>query len=155
MKVCNNFLHFGTNCKPKQLSMFRHFISLEWKAFFRSASYEANLALKIVMGLMALIFMVFFAMMGFAVFFVLKDEFYLEPLATVNKYLIYYIVGDLVLRYFFQKMPVTNIKPLLNLPISRNVIVHFSLWKTAISFFNVFNYNVRQRYSKLINSINT
>jgi hypothetical protein len=58
-------------------------------------------------------------------------------LATVNKYLIYYLVGDLVIRYFFQKMPVTNIKPLLNLPIKRDTIVHFSLGKTSISFFNI------------------
>ena len=117
--------------------MFRHFISLEWKAFFRSASYEANLALKIIMGLMAFIFMVFFAMIGFAVFFLLKEDLRLEPLATVNKYFIYYVLGDLIVRYFFQKMPVTNIKPLLNLPIKRNIIVHFSLGKTIISFFNV------------------
>jgi hypothetical protein len=34
-------------------------------------------------------------------------------------------------------MPVTNIKPLLNLPIKRDTIVHFSLGKTSISFFNM------------------
>jgi hypothetical protein len=117
--------------------MFKHFISLEWKAFFRSASFATNLALKIVMGFVAAYFMVIFIAAGVGVFFIIKEEFNLEPLATVNKYLIYYLVGDLVIRYFFQKMPVTNIKPLLNLPIKRNVIVHFSLWKTIISFFNI------------------
>lgn len=116
--------------------MFKHFIKLEWKAFFRSASFGSNLALKIVMGLAALYFIACFTVLGSAVFFILKENG-LEPLATVNKYLIYYFAGDLVIRYFFQKMPVTNIKPLLNLPISRNIIVHFSLGKTAISFFNI------------------
>jgi hypothetical protein len=33
-------------------------------------------------------------------------------------------------------MPVLNIKPLLTLPIKRNTIVHFTLGKTALSFFN-------------------
>ena len=115
--------------------MFKHFIKLEWKAFLRSASFTTNLVLKIVMGLVALYFMACFAILGTAVFFILKKEG-LEPLSTVSKYLIYYFVFDLVIRYFFQKMPVTNIKPLLNLPIKRNTIVHFSLGKTVISFFN-------------------
>jgi hypothetical protein len=88
------------------------------------------------MGFVALIIILEFSLLGFFGYKILK-EFNLEPLETVNKFLIYYLVGDLVIRYFLQKMPVTNIKPLLNLPITRNVIVHFSLGKTAISFFNV------------------
>ncbi|WP_293892542.1 DUF5687 family protein [Flavobacterium sp.] len=117
--------------------MFKHFISLEWKAFYRSASFATNLVLKIVMGLVALYFMVIFIAAGVGIFFLIKEDFHVEPLFTVNKYIIYYLVGDLVIRYFFQKMPVTNIKPLLNLPIKRDVIVHFSLGKTMISFFNI------------------
>lgn len=117
--------------------MFKHFISLEWKAFFRSASLSANLVFKIIMGFLAIYFMVVFIGAGIAVFFLLKEEFHVEPLATVNKYAIYYLIADLIIRYFFQKMPVTNIKPLLNLPIKRDTIVHFSLGKTIISFFNI------------------
>jgi hypothetical protein len=41
------------------------------------------------------------------------------------------------MRWLIQKMPVTNIKPLLTLPIKRSTIVHYSLGKTAISFFNI------------------
>ena len=117
--------------------MFKHFITLEWKAFFRSASFATNLALKIIMGFVAAYFMAIFIVAGVSVFFLIKEEMHLEPLATVNKFLIYYLVGDLILRYFFQKMPVTNIKPLLTLPIKRNVIVHFTLGNTIISFFNI------------------
>jgi hypothetical protein len=117
--------------------MFRHFISLEWKSFFRSASFATNLALKIIMGFMALYFMVIFVGAGVGVFYLIKEEAHLEPLAAVNKFLIYYFVADLVVRYFFQQMPVTNIKPLLTLPIKRNTIVHYTLGKSIISFFNV------------------
>ncbi|WP_396156363.1 DUF5687 family protein [Flavobacterium sp.] len=116
--------------------MFKHFIKLEWKSFFRSASFATNLALKIIMGLGALYFMVCFAILGSAVFFILKEEG-LEPLSTINTYIIYYLVGDLIMRWLIQKMPVTNIKPLLTLPIKRSTIVHYSLGKTAISFFNI------------------
>jgi hypothetical protein len=88
------------------------------------------------MGLGALYFMVCFAILGSAVFFILKEEG-LEPLSTINTYIIYYLVGDLIMRWLIQKMPVTNIKPLLTLPIKRSTIVHYSLGKTAISFFNI------------------
>lgn len=116
--------------------MFKLFIKLEWKSFLRSASFGTNLALKIIMGLAALYFIACFTILGTAVFFILKEEG-LEPLVTINKYLIYYVLVDLIIRYFLQKMPVTNIKPLLLLPIKRSSIVHYSLGKTVISFFNV------------------
>ena len=116
--------------------MFKHFISLEWKAFFRSASFGSNLAFKIVMGFFAFIIILEFSLLGFFGYKIL-EEFDLEPLSTVNKFLIYYLVGDLVIRYFLQKMPVMNIRPFLSLPIKRNVVVHFSLGKTVISFFNI------------------
>ncbi|WP_291130345.1 DUF5687 family protein [Flavobacterium sp. UBA7682] len=116
--------------------MFKHFIRLEWKSFVRSASFGTNLALKIIMGLGALYFMACFAIMGTAVFFILKDNG-MEPLSAINKFMIYYVLFDLIIRYFLQKMPVTNIKPLLILPIKRSTIVHYSLGKTILSFFNI------------------
>ncbi|WP_396191164.1 DUF5687 family protein [Flavobacterium sp.] len=115
--------------------MFKHFIMLEWKSFLRSASLGRNIAMKIFMGFFAVYFMVIFIAAGVGAFFILKEEGY-EPLATVNKFMIYYLFADLLTRYFLQKMPVLNIKPLLTLPIKRNTIVHFTLGKTALSFFN-------------------
>lgn len=115
--------------------MFRHFIRLEWKAFFRSAGMGANIAMKILMGFLALYFMVIFVVMGVGAYLGIQKAG-LDPIATVNKYLIYYLVLDLVVRFFFQKMPVMNIKPLLTLPIKKSTIVHFTLGKTALSFFN-------------------
>ncbi len=116
--------------------MFKHFIRLEWKSFFRSASFGTNVVLKVFMGLMALYFVAMFLLLGFGIYPILQESG-LNPFTTVNKFLIYYFVVDLVLRYFLQKMPVMNIRPLLTLPIKRNTIVHFSLGKTAISFFNL------------------
>jgi len=42
----------------------------------------------------------------------------------------------MVFRYMLQKMPVTNIKPLLYLPLKKSQVVHYSLGKTVVSFFN-------------------
>src|SRR5690606_14426766 len=60
----------------------------------------------------------------------------LEPLSIINKFLIYYFLFDLVIRLLLQAIPVVNIKPLLVLPFRKGTIVHFSLGKTALSFFN-------------------
>ena len=116
--------------------MFKHFIKLEWKSFLRSASFGTSLAMKILMGFFAVYFMILFVGAGIGAFYIIKDKVQLEPLAVVNKFMIYYLVLDLLIRYFLQKMPVLNIKPLLTLPIKRNTIVHFTLGKTALSFFN-------------------
>ena len=116
--------------------MFKHFISLEWKSFLRSASFGTSLVIKILIGFFAAYFVVMFLLLGFALYPILRENG-LEPLQTVNKFLIYYLVLDLVIRFFLQKLPVLNIRPLLTLPIKRNTIVNYTLGKTALSFFNI------------------
>ncbi len=116
--------------------MLKHFITLEWKSFLRSASLGANIGMKILIGFFALYFMVIFVGAGVGAFYLIKEKLHLDPLSTINKFLIYYLVFDLLVRYFLQKMPVLNIKPLLLLPIKKDIIVHFTLGKTILSFFN-------------------
>jgi hypothetical protein len=116
--------------------MFIKFLYLEWKAFSRSASFGSNLAMKILMGFLVLYFTVIFLAMGVGAFYMIK-KMNLDPLETVNKFLIYYLLFDLIFRLFMQKIPVMNIRPLLILPIKKPTIVHFSLGKTMLSFFNL------------------
>ncbi|MRX39316.1 hypothetical protein GJU43_08525 [Flavobacterium sp. LC2016-23] len=115
--------------------MIKKFIYLEWKAFTRSASFGTNLAMKILIGFLMIYFSIIFIGMGVGAFYILK-KMNLEPLLTVNKFLIYYFLFDLVIRLLMQAIPVLNIKPLLVLPFKKPTIVHFSLGKTALSFFN-------------------
>ena len=117
--------------------MLKNFLSLEWKSSIRSAAFKTNLFLKIIMVLGALWMIFSFAMIGFGAYFIIEDHLNLEPFRVVNQILIYYMVMDLVFRYFLQKMPVMNIKPLMYLPVKRNQIVNFAIGKTMISFFNV------------------
>ena len=115
--------------------MIKKFIYLEWKAFIRSASFGKNLAMKLIIGFLMIYFSLIFMAMGVGAFYMLK-EMKMEPLATVNKFLIYYFLFDLIIRLLLQPIPVLNIKPLLVLPLRKPTIVHFSLGKTALSFFN-------------------
>ncbi|MFC0078865.1 DUF5687 family protein [Flavobacterium procerum] len=115
--------------------MISKFIYLEWKAFIRSASFGTNVAIKILIGFLMIYFSLLFIGMGVGAFYVLQ-KMNLEPLQTINRFLIYYFLFDLVIRLLLQAIPVLNIKPLLVLTFQKNTIVHFSLGKTILSFFN-------------------
>src|SRR5690554_6460968 len=116
--------------------MIKKFLTLEWKSFFRSASFKAKIVLKIFMALGALYFIGMFLLVGVGSYFIL-EEMELEPFQTVNLFLIYYILVDLLIRFMLQKMPVMNIRQLLILPTPKSSIVRFALGKTMLSFFNL------------------
>lgn len=115
--------------------MITKFIGLEWKSFVRSASFGKGLALKILMGLLALYFLAIFLILGIALYPGLKKMFpEQDPLSIVNNVLFFWILADLVFRFFFQKLPVMLAKPLLTLPVKTRKIVNYVLSKSATSF---------------------
>ena len=116
--------------------MFKHFINLQWKSFIRSASFKTEIWIKILMGLGAVYFIVVFLGLGIGSYFMIEKAGLGDPLRVVNQFAIYYLAFDMVFRYMLQKMPVTNIKPLLYLPFKKGQVVHYSLGKTIVSFFN-------------------
>ncbi len=115
----------------------KRLLQLEWKSFFRSASFKINIVLKILLGFSALMMMISFFGLGAGAYFIIKEQFNQDPLVVVNQLLIFYVVFDLAFRYFLQKMPIVNIKPLLHLPIKKGKIIAFALNKTIFSFFNI------------------
>lgn len=117
--------------------MIKQFLSLEWKSFFRSASVGKGLAVKIFMAFMGLYMLVSFIALGGSLYFILEKAFPdQDPIIKLSEFLVYWVLYELVLRYFMQKLPVMNVKPLLTLPISKNKITNYVLAKSALSFFN-------------------
>lgn len=120
--------------------MFRRFLKLEWKQYFRSSYWQKGIALKIIMGFFALYMMVSFLALGMFSFFIIRETMPdSDPLQVVNSYLLFAIIGDLIFRYLMQKLPVMNVKPLLVLPIKKNKLVHYVLGKSMFSAFNIFS----------------
>lgn len=117
--------------------MFRKFLRLEWKSFTRASSFSANVVMKIFMIIGAIYFGSMFLLLGFGSFYLIEKSMNQDPLDVVSKYALYYMVFDLMVKLFLQKIPVINIRPLLTLPIKRSTIVNFALGKTALSFFNI------------------
>ncbi|CAM4154560.1 DUF5687 domain-containing protein [Zobellia roscoffensis] len=117
--------------------MFKSFIKLQWKSFFRSSALGKSLGVKILMGFFALYLMGMLAFLGSTLFFILKKTIpNVDPVVILNQYLLYWVLGELFLRYFMQKLPVLDIKPFLTLPIKKSSIAHYILGRSAVSFYN-------------------
>ncbi|WP_053976486.1 DUF5687 family protein [Mangrovimonas xylaniphaga] len=117
--------------------MLKHFVSLEIKSFFRSASFGKGMVLKILMVLLALWMIVTLLATGLALYPGLKQVFPDQyPFVIVNNFVFYWFLMDLFIRFFFQKLPVMAVKPLLLLPVKRRQVVNYVLGKSALSFFN-------------------
>ncbi|MBT2160366.1 DUF5687 family protein [Zobellia barbeyronii] len=117
--------------------MFKSFSKLQWKSFFRSSSMGKSIGIKIVMGFFALYFLGMLAFVGSSLFFVLEKAIpNTDPLAIISQYLLYWVLAELFIRYFMQKLPVMDIKPFLILPIKKSSIAHYILGRSAVSFYN-------------------
>lgn len=113
-------------------------LSLQWKATFRSPQWEAKLSIKVIMGFLVVYFAGAFVLLSGVVYPILFDKVLdREPLEVANSYLLYVFFSELVMRYFLQQLPVTNIQSLILLPISKKRVIRYSLFKNAISVFNL------------------
>ncbi|MGH1384924.1 DUF5687 family protein [Kordia sp.] len=125
--------------------MIKTFISLQWKEFLRSASFQKGVAIKVLLFIAAAYIGGMAILAGMGLFFGIKKylkslgvpEHLIDPHVIVNSFIAFWFMADLMLRYFMQQMPVMNIKPLMIIPIKQKTIIHFLLGKTVISFFNL------------------
>ncbi|WP_299115543.1 DUF5687 family protein [uncultured Winogradskyella sp.] len=119
--------------------MIKHFLNLEWKQYFRSSYWQKNLALNILLVFFALYMIGIFVFLGIFLFKILSKMFpEQDPFVVANSFIFFWILGEIGMRFFLQKLPVMSVKPLLTLPIKRSTIVNFVLGKSALSFFNFF-----------------
>lgn len=118
--------------------MFKHFLNLQRKSFFRSSSLGKSLGIKILMGFFAIYLLGTLAMAGVGLYFILHEQFPdTDPVLIISQYLLYWLLAELFLRYFMQKLPVLDVKPLLTLPIKKSSITHYILGRSAVSFYNL------------------
>ena len=117
--------------------MIKHFINLEWKQYFRSSYWQKSMVINILMVFFALSFVAMFLGLGFSSLFILKKIFpNQDAFVVANSFIFFWVIGDIVMRFFLQKLPVMSVKPLLTLPIKRSTVVNYVLGKSAVSFFN-------------------
>lgn len=116
--------------------MLQRFIKLEFKSFFRSSSLATNVIVKIFQLLGMLYMLAMFVFIAFGAYYFPKKEMHIDPMLVISRFLIYWLVADLFLRYFFQQMPTQNIKPFLTMNIKKSTLVNYMIGKTFSSFFS-------------------
>ena len=118
--------------------MFKQFTSLQWKSFFRSSNLGKSLGIKIVMGFFGVYMLLSLAGLGTGMYFILKEIYPDQsPMWSISQYFIYWILIELFLRYFMQKLPVMDIKPFLTTPVKKSTIAHYILGRSAASIYNL------------------
>lgn len=118
--------------------MFLNFIKLEYKSLFRSASLGRDLAIKLLLSFLAIYLIGTFLVLGFNLYAVLQEVIPdKSPLEVVNGLILSWIILELFVRFFLQKLPTLNIKPLLIQPIKRSKVINYVLTKSIFSFFNL------------------
>lgn len=118
--------------------MIKHFLNHQWLQFRRSASFERELGITIfiwIMGIFALVSIISLAAALPRILYEIPQIN--DPIVFINEVLIYYILGELLIRYFIQKVPALDIQPYLNLPIARSKVANFLIGKSLISAFNI------------------
>ena len=134
LKLGMPFTHFKTQMKRFSLT---DLMSIRKKKFFRAPQWELKLAVRIFLGFVVLYFLAVFLSLGIGGYYLLTKHYPdTDPILLINPFLGFYFAVDLMLRYFFQALPVTEVKSLLLHPISKKAIVQGVLLRSLGSIFN-------------------
>lgn len=118
--------------------MFRKLLYLDIISRIRSPFWQKSIGINIVLVLLALYLMLSFLGLGFILDDLLTEIYPdADPLQMFNRFFLYYLIFDLVMRFFMQNLPVTDIQSYLLLPIRRSKLVNYLLIKSIPNFFNL------------------
>jgi len=110
----------------------------QWRSAVRSVFRPQQLAGTIILSVMVVVLALNLLSLGLFLERILaRLDPSVDPVAMVNGVLVYYVVLDLLLRLWFQKIPGQIVRPYLALPVRRTTLVHYLLTKSLLSLFNV------------------
>jgi len=117
------------------LTLLRH----KWRKSTRSSFFRQGWGVKILMAFLGLYFSASFGLLGYFAKDIVSSA-YDEPLLLspiFMGFVLYYLLADLVLRFFLQDLTVLTVQHYLVLPIAKPKIVNFLLGSSIFSFFNL------------------
>lgn len=119
--------------------MISTFLQHELKSFLRSRNMGKNIAIKVVMGLLILILILYVLLAGFFLDKILALAFHKQDLVVCFCGIIFiYFLFELISRMQLQELPTLKVQPYLQLPIKRNTLVQYLAITSFISAFNIF-----------------
>jgi len=115
------------------------FLQHELKAFWRSRNTGKNIAVKIIMGVLILILILYVLAAGFFLDKILAAIFPKQDLIiSFCGIILIYFLFDLISRIQLQELPTLKVQPYLQLPVKRNSLVQYLALTSLISAFNLF-----------------
>jgi hypothetical protein len=119
--------------------MIKTFLQHELKSFWRSRNTGKNVAVKIVMGVLILIFILYVLAAGIFLPKILVHAFPKQnPVIAFCGIILIYYLFDLISRMQLQELPTLKVQPYLQLPVKRNSLAGYLAVTSLISAFNLF-----------------
>jgi len=111
---------------------------LQWKEKLRSSFWQKNIWLNIVLAILGIYLMLNFVVIGyFADVILMKIFVNADVVVSFSRILFYYLAFDLMIRFFFQQLPILSVQPYLTLPIPKSKLLHYPLIKSIPGFINL------------------
>ena len=118
--------------------MFLKLLKHSFLAYRRAHFFEKSLYIKLLIGFVVFTLLFYVLMIGMALPGILYDAIpEQKPHDVIFSVLVFIMLGDLLTRWFIQKIPSQKILPYLHYPISKNSIAKFFLIR---AWFNIFNF---------------
>ena len=119
--------------------MYASLLNQQWKQTVRSRYFKQGWGVKIFIGFLVLYFGAAFLSLGIFMPDLLKE---LHPEATKLTpifvgFVLYYILGDVSMRFFLQDLSMLTIQHYLILPVKKTKIIHYLLRGSVFNFFNI------------------
>ncbi len=118
--------------------MFNILIRFKIKEFFRSPLWGKSLGINLVLGFFMVYMLVVISMAGIFLPEMLTELAPGQDIVVIfNSFILFYFLGELVIRFFMQGLPVLSVQPMLHLPIKRSKLVNFMIGRSVFNFFNI------------------
>lgn len=115
------------------------FLNHQWKEFWRGRNKAGGIAVRIIMGILILYFLLVAIGLGLFLDKIINEVFPgSDPISIFNGFILYYFMGDFLLRIQLQELPTLSVQPYLHLNIRKRTLVEFLNLRSLFSFFNVF-----------------
>ncbi|MEO7213176.1 DUF5687 family protein [Mucilaginibacter sp.] len=118
--------------------MISTFFSHELKAFWRSKNTGKSIAVKVVMGILILILLLYVVALGVFLDLLLGKIFpKVDLVVSFCGIILIYFLFDMLMRLQLQELPTLKVQPYLHLPVTRNSVVGYLALTALLSFFNL------------------
>lgn len=112
--------------------------SHQLKKWYRSPVWPKSLVTNILFGFLVLVLLLYILLLGVFIDVIIEKVVPGKPpIEVFNGILLYYLLVDLMMRFFLQSVPSLEIENYLHLPIKRSRIIHFLSLQTLFSVFNI------------------